>query len=66
MALTEVMLNVSKDHHEGNQVKVSKSIDMFSTSTLVRRTSVKMPKPHGDDHMLDPQCNEAHHQVHFP
>jgi hypothetical protein len=54
MALIEFILNVSKDHHEGNQVKVSKLIDMFSTSTLVIRASDQMPKPHGVDKMLDP------------
>lgn len=61
MALNEVMLNISKD-----QVKVSKSIEMFSTSRLVTRASVQMPKPHGVDKMLDPQCSEAHHQVRLP
>jgi hypothetical protein len=44
MALNEVMLNVSNDRHEGNQVKVSKSIDMFSTFRLVTRASVQMPR----------------------
>jgi hypothetical protein len=70
MTLNEVILNVSKDHHEGNQVKVSKSIDMFSTTTIMIRsnfrTSVKMPKPHGVDKMLEPQCGEVNHQVHLP
>jgi hypothetical protein len=70
MTFNEVMLNVSKDHHESNQVKVSKSIDMFSIATLVTissfKTSVQMPKPHNVNKMLEPQCGEVHHQFHFP
>jgi hypothetical protein len=66
MAFNEVMLKCFKDHHEGNQVKVSKSIDMFSTSKLMTIASVQMPKPHGVDKMSDLQCGEVHHQVRFP
>jgi hypothetical protein len=40
MASNEDMLDVSKNHNDGNHIGVPTSIKMFSTSALVTRANV--------------------------
>jgi hypothetical protein len=60
------MLDVSKDHDDGNQFIVFKAIKMFSTTTLMTRTNVLMLKPWVVNERLDLQCNEVKLQILLP
>jgi hypothetical protein len=45
MAPNETILNVFGKHDDGKQVRVSKSLKMFLTSTLMIRMNVQQSKP---------------------
>lgn len=45
MALNETMLDMLRKHDDGKQVRVSKSIKMFWTSTLMIRMNVQQSEP---------------------
>jgi hypothetical protein len=58
LAPNEVMPNISKDHMSWatckNQVRVPTPNEMFSTTTWVTRTNVRMLKSQGVDKRLNP------------
>ncbi len=64
--LGEVMLDVSRNHDDGNQFIVFKAVKMFSTTTLMTRMNVLMLKPWVVNERLDFQCNEVKLQIFFP
>jgi hypothetical protein len=50
----EAMPNVSRDHDDGNQVKVFKSIKMFYMTAPMTKASIQMLKPQSVGERLDP------------
>ncbi len=65
MAPNETMLDVSKKHDDGKQVKLSKLIKMFLTSTLMIWMNVKQLELEGVDERLNLQHGEAQHHACF-
>lgn len=57
------MPNVSRDHDDGNQVRVFKSIKMFYMAAPMARASIQMLKPQSVGERLDPRHDEAQCQV---
>lgn len=65
MAPYEAMPNVSRDHDDGNQVRVFKSRKMFYMTTPMTRASIQMLKPQSVGERLNPRHDEAQCQVCF-
>jgi hypothetical protein len=63
MAPYEAMPNVSRDHDDGNQVRVFKPIKMFYNTTPMTRISIQMLKPQSVGERLDSRHDEAQCQV---
>jgi hypothetical protein len=63
MAPYEAMPNVSRDHDDGNQVRVVKSIKMFYMTTPMTRASIQMLKLQSVGERLYLQHDEAQCQV---
>jgi hypothetical protein len=63
MAPYEAMPNVSKDHDDGNQVRVFKSIKMFYMTTPMTGASIQMLKPQSVSERFNPRHDETQCQV---
>jgi hypothetical protein len=61
VATNKTTSSVSRYYDDGNQFKVSETIKMFFTTTLISGANVQAFKLfRGNDEKLDPQCNEAY------